>query len=138
MTGKTNRLFYFLGKAAMIVGIIAVLLHMTGRLDWFLQFGDCIFKKTTGLYCPGCGGTRAFFALCRLQPVKSFCCHPAVLYFAVVYIVFMIKMFLLKHFAIGREHEGRLIICLYIGIGIILLQWIAKLVCLLVFRVTWI
>lgn len=29
----------------------------------FLPNMQCLFNKTTGLYCPGCGGQRAFHAL---------------------------------------------------------------------------
>ncbi len=43
-------------------------------------FMPCPFYKLTGLYCPGCGGTRAvkFFLQGRL--LTSFRFHPLVLY----------------------------------------------------------
>ena len=40
----------------------------------------CIFHMLTGLYCPGCGGTRAFFLLFTGHPLRSFLYHPIVLY----------------------------------------------------------
>mgnify|MGYP001298604190 CR=1 FL=1 len=137
MQGETNRLFYKLGKVLLPFICLAVCAALFGKLDLFYRFQGCVFKEMTGVYCPGCGGTRAVIELLRLHPVKSFCYHPAVLYFAAVYAVFMIKMFLLKHFQIGIEHEGRLLIFIYIGIGIIFVQWIVKLVCQLVFHITW-
>ena len=137
MRGQTDRIFYKCGIVLFFLGVIAILLWSFGRLDFLMEFPGCVFEKVTGFYCPGCGGTRACFALLHLQLVKSFCYHPAVLYFAVMYLVFMGKMFLLKHFGIGTEHEGRLIIFIYIGIGVILVQWIVKLICLLAFHVTW-
>lgn len=137
MTGKTDKLFYTFGKILFIFGIIAVLIGMIGGLDWLLQLNGCVFKRVTGVYCPGCGGTRAFFALLRLDLIKSFFYHPAVLYFSVVYLVFMGKMFILKHFGIGMEHEGRLVLFILIGAGLIIVQWLVKLICQLIFHTTW-
>ena len=138
MTGNTNKVFYACGKALFFFGMAVVLIGMLGGLDWLLlQYDGCEFKRVTGVYCPGCGGTRAFFALLRLKPVKSFFYHPAVLYFVVVYLVFMGKMFLLKHFRIGTEHEGRLVLFILIGAGLILVQWFVKLICQLAFHIIW-
>lgn len=42
----------------------------------------CLFRFFTGLYCPGCGGTRAVKALLSGEIVKSLYFHPLVLYVA--------------------------------------------------------
>ena len=34
----------------------------------------------TGLYCPGCGGTRSLHALLEGHPLRSLLYHPIVLY----------------------------------------------------------
>ena len=53
---------------------------------WFInwissgQGFPCLFHFITGLYCPGCGGTRAVRALLQGDVVKSFCYHPFVVY----------------------------------------------------------
>jgi hypothetical protein len=54
-----------------------------------LFFPACLFHKVTGLYCPGCGGTRAFVYLIHGHPLLSLWYHPFVLYmvFALVYYI---------------------------------------------------
>lgn len=42
----------------------------------------CVVQSTLGIYCPGCGGTRAVAALLRGDFLGSFLCHPLVLYTA--------------------------------------------------------
>jgi len=49
---------------------------------WFQM--PCLFQMMTGLYCPGCGGTRAVRALLSGHPVLSFLYHPVVPYMASV------------------------------------------------------
>lgn len=49
---------------------------------WFKM--PCLFQQMTGLYCPGCGGTRAVRALLAGHPFLSFLYHPVVPYMAVV------------------------------------------------------
>ena len=48
----------------------------------------CLFHLVTGWYCPGCGGTRAFYLFSRDIGYYPSVSHPLVLYtfFAFVYI----------------------------------------------------
>ena len=43
----------------------------------------CPFQFVTGLYCPGCGGTRALLALLSGNVKESLYYHPFVLYMVV-------------------------------------------------------
>ena len=63
---------------------------MSPELLWFAITGKlpCLFREMTGLYCPGCGGTRAVKALLRGDIVTSFLYHPLVLYCVLVAAVF--------------------------------------------------
>ncbi|MDY6351438.1 MAG: DUF2752 domain-containing protein [Lachnospiraceae bacterium] len=47
----------------------------------------CIFHEVTGLYCPGCGGTRALGFLLHGHPLLSLWYHPLVIYgvFLIIY-----------------------------------------------------
>ena len=40
---------------------------------------DCVFKKVFHMYCPGCGGTRAWKALIRLNILQSLYDNPVVI-----------------------------------------------------------
>lgn len=42
----------------------------------------CFLFYNCKLYCPGCGGTRAFEALCRFDILESIRYHPVVIYLA--------------------------------------------------------
>ncbi len=51
----------------------------------------CMFHAVTGLYCPGCGGTRAAALLLRGEIGASLWYHPIVVYSAAVYAWFMVS-----------------------------------------------
>ncbi len=46
---------------------------------------QCLFYKTTGLYCPGCGGQRAFYHLLHGEFASAF--HDNLLIFMVLPLV---------------------------------------------------
>ena len=131
MQGTINSILYDIGKLIMAVAVAAAVLVWRFGDSWLVRGPDCVFETVTGLYCPGCGGTRAVIALLQGHPLKSLMLHPAVIYVSVVYAVFMVRMFLLKHFSYGNEKDGRILKYVYIGIGLMLVQWIVKLVLLL-------
>ena len=39
----------------------------------------CLFHRLTGLYCPGCGSTRAFYHLFRGEPLAAMGSNPLLL-----------------------------------------------------------
>ncbi|MCR4806732.1 MAG: DUF2752 domain-containing protein [Lachnospiraceae bacterium] len=126
-----NKTLYEMGKWILAAALVAAIFIWIYGDSWLVKVPDCFFEIVTGLYCPGCGGTRAMIAFCQGHFIKSFLYHPAVPYAIIVYGFFMVKMFLLKHFGIGKEHPGRILIFIYLGIAVILIQWIVKLVLLL-------
>ena len=52
-----------------------------------LHLLDCFLYKNLGIYCPGCGGTRALLSLLRFDFLKSFLYYPPLL-FTVAVILF--------------------------------------------------
>ena len=86
----------------------------------------CLFQLMTGLYCPGCGGTRAVKALLAGHPVLSFLYHPLVLCTAVTAAVFAVSWGL--YFLTGKEKfrmepDDRYA---YAAAGIVILNFIIK------------
>lgn len=91
---------------------------------WFRM--PCLFQMMTGLYCPGCGGTRAVRALLSGHPVLSFLYHPVVPYMASVAVWAAASWIL--YFATGNrrfrpEPDDRIA---YAAAGIVILNFIIK------------
>ncbi|HKM35434.1 MAG TPA: DUF2752 domain-containing protein [Lachnospiraceae bacterium] len=85
-----------LEKGMYIFGIIAIIIGIPILYFYMKAFskGDlpvCMVYQYFGIYCPGCGGSRAVKALLEGKILESFCDHPIVLYTVVIYFVFMIS-----------------------------------------------
>ena len=153
MLGTVDRIFYETGKWILAAAIAAAIFIWVFGDSWLVRVPDCYFETITGLYCPGCGGTRAVIELFRGHIASSFIYHPVVPYAAVVYAVFMIRMFIRRHHIVlfkkkgpgiaesrpeedkevtdkGETKDGRVLVFIYAGIAITIIQWIIKLVLL--------
>lgn len=134
----TDAVFYLLGKILFVILGVAVCVSPLVWEEITAMFPECYFLDAVGLYCPGCGGTRAVISLLQFQFWQSFCYHPFVLYGAIVYVLFMAGCFCRKHFkqtVIGIIPIEKSI---YIGIAIILIQFVLKNFCLIVYHYRWI
>lgn len=111
---------YIIGLIGLGIGIIYLIFQrMTGfQLTGLLP--PCIFHEFTGLYCPGCGGTRAIVLLSQGHFVKSFLMHPLVVYFAVLYAWFMITT-TIECASKGRRKIGLRYHQWYVWVGVTLL-----------------
>lgn len=56
----------------------------------FFPVIPCLFTTFLGIYCPGCGGTRALSALLHGHFLKSVWYHPLVPYGVFLYLGFML------------------------------------------------
>lgn len=119
-----------------LAGIVLAALIVTKiPLKFAYILPGCDFHMLTGMYCPGCGGTRAVIAFLNGHLVKAFLYHPFVPYCAILYTVFMVK----GTFAILSKGK----FCymklqnsyIFIGIAIILIQFVIKDVLLLVYGI---
>ncbi|WP_313580862.1 DUF2752 domain-containing protein [Lacrimispora sp.] len=85
----------------------------------------CLFHSLTGLYCPGCGGTRAVRSLLRGDLRMSFQYHPLVLY-AVLILFLELILWAVKGRKIPFEHKKRARILILAGAAIVAANWIFK------------
>ena len=58
-------------------------------LKGIIPLEECWIYGHLGLYCPGCGGTRAVLALLRGQILRSLYYHPAVVILSVVLLIYL-------------------------------------------------
>lgn len=93
---------------------------------------ECVVYKYLGVYCPGCGGTRAVEALFHGDILQSIYYHPFVVY------VVAGMLLRLSSLAIGKtKHKqpvGRekfYIVFFSIGLGIILVNCLVRNILLL-------
>ncbi len=118
--------FYILGWCCIAIAIAAVVLNDVFHISPAGLVPPCLFHKFTGLYCMGCGGTRATFALIRLDICRSLYYHPMVVYVGIVGGWFMISQ------TIERISRGKIKIAMHFRLVYL---WIA--VGLSVFNCLW-
>ena len=86
----------------------------------------CVFQLLTGLYCPGCGGTRAVKYLLRGNIRMSIQYHPLVCYMAVIVMLEVTSWGLARILKRPGLHIKRYDTFVYLGIVIIVVNWIWK------------
>lgn len=102
--------------------------NTTLNLIWKIMDGQmpCLFRALTGLYCPGCGGTRAVKALLKGEVITSFFYHPLIIYVVLVFVVFAFSWFIhekTKNPKFRLHFDNKYA---YIGIGIIVINFVVK------------
>ena len=102
--------------------------NTTLTIIWKIMNGQmpCLFQELTGLYCPGCGGTRAAKALLKGEVLTSILYHPIVLYTILVAVLFAVSWLIYKK---TKNPKFRLYFdekYAYIGIGIIVINFVVK------------
>lgn len=138
---RIDKIFYLIGWILYIFLAVAALLQHSGIFRLTDLPLSCSFRHVTGLYCPGCGITHAVMALANGRILQSFLYHPLVVYTALCFAVFLVwnSMAALPRFLRKNRNENACvqtktipyahfhIAYVYIGIGIIFLQWFVKL-----------
>ncbi|MCD7826880.1 MAG: DUF2752 domain-containing protein [Clostridiaceae bacterium] len=126
------------GMGIVLAALFFVFLVEVTPLSWKSFLFECWVRKSSGLYCPGCGGTRALLCLLQGDWMGSILYHPAV-----IYTFFVLACYLFRGLLCVVSH-GKLpfmrfrAVYVYIGLGITLLQFAAKNILLLCFHIQWI
>lgn len=88
------------------LGLLALLAFVLGVYvfsRWF-SMPDCLFLSMLGLYCPGCGGTRAVFAFFSGQFFRSLCYFPPLWVAGVI--VLRMDILAVLSLATGNPHHA--------------------------------
>lgn len=125
---QVDDVFYMIGK----IILLPVLLFGF----WFADHGyevlggifECALRKISGLPCPGCGGTRAFYHLFRGEIAQSFRLNPIVLYGTAAYLHFMLMGFYRKHMGNNPGKGVTVQYYLYGAAAVLLIQWMVKII----------
>lgn len=73
----------------IFVPVVIIALDMLGIFRW-----KCPTYTVTGLYCPGCGMTRAGMSIIQGDFASAFSHHPFSLLFAMGWIFFLVLLFI--------------------------------------------
>lgn len=123
-----------LDKCFFIIGWVCVGLAFLLFVGWNLGLSrvyaaipPCALHQATGYYCPGCGGTRAFVALCHGKVLTSLYYHPIVCYGTAVGGWFLLSQTIerlsRKKVAIGMHYRD---VYLWIALVIVVLNCLVK------------
>lgn len=114
-------------QTGLVLFVAAVMLYLIyERIKGFLPAFPCIFSVFLGLYCPGCGGTRAVEALLHGHPLTALWYHPLVPYSAALYGGFMLSH-ILQRITGGRVRGWKFHNWyLYVALGIIAVNFLFK------------
>lgn len=97
---------YVIGLVALGIGMISAFLFLRFILPNMPE-RPCIIYEYLGIYCPGCGGTRALIHLLHGRFLKSAWYHPLVMYGSVLYVCFMVSHTLSRLHVIKRGMRFR-------------------------------
>lgn len=143
-----DKLAYITGLIILLIGICGIFIINKYDIDLDKYIQPCLINQLTGLYCPGCGGTRALKYLLGGHIFKSLYYNPAVAYvffpwiwFIATHSVHLLLTRLGKHnvnFMSGRILHPITVkpVFLYTGIIIFILQCLIKNLIFILFSVS--
>lgn len=85
------------------------------------QITPCLIYSRTGIYCPGCGCTRAFINMMQGNMIQSLEYNPTVIYSTIVIVAYMSSQSIGRIFEIKEKRYIMKYSSIYIYIGIFIL-----------------
>lgn len=98
--------------------IIYIIYRMLGQPP----ITQCLIYNKTGIYCPGCGCTRAFINMLQGNIIQSLKYNPTVIYSTIVIGIYMSSQSIGRIFGIKEERYIMKYKPIYIYIGIVILM----------------
>ena len=132
---KTLKRDFIIVNISGISGIIVLFMGMLLKEWRYIPEYQCAFLKTTHMYCPGCGGTRAVFSLLAGNVIKSLCYNPAVVLGALLVLYYEITVIMTICSKKGRVYYCRSPWPVYIYVLIVLIFAVVRDVLLVVFGI---
>lgn len=124
---KEETALFFVGWSLVFVAGGLLLMYRLLPLPYEKLMVPCIFYSLSGLYCPGCGGTRAVSALLHGRILTSFVCHPLVSYTAILGVWFLISQSIERisghRIKIGMKYRD---IYIWAALGIVVVNFIVR------------
>lgn len=123
---EINRQFYKLGKIffPILIGIWFFVIKEGEHL--FEVVPSCVIYRDFGIYCPGCGFTRAVYYAMHFQIPESLRHSAFIVYSLTVYICYMLYYGIRKRRKKASKKEIPVLPFIFIGILILLVQWLWK------------
>lgn len=124
---RLSRNCYYVCLGIIAVSIITyIVLQILGIPITQLNSKPCVWITFFGVYCPGCGGTRAVEAFMKGDFIQSFLYHPVVPYVA-IFVLCYVFSHTLNILTKGKTKAMAFrSVYLYALLAIILLQWLIK------------
>ena len=116
-----------IGTLIIVFSVIFYIVY----LNKFIKIPECSFYKIFGMYCPGCGATRAVYSLYDGKILQSAYYNPLILYLVIVDLWYLITEGAAKIF--NKENKffvKNIKIYLYLALIVLVLNWIVKLLML--------
>lgn len=112
-----------LAAAGIVFGYASLFLYCEER---GIPLFACVLKERAGIYCPGCGGSRALLALLRFDIVSSLRFYPAMLPLTLLLFDLYIRI-CLTAFSRGKDYVSSFRFSSFYGIlSIVLLTFLLR------------
>ena len=109
-------------KIIICISLLILLITYLYLGNKFHIYLDCPIKKTIGLYCPGCGITRMFLSLLKLDFYQAFRYNPLLFITLPIFIFFIGNAILTKKEPLYNKVPNKIwiaTIILFISYGVL-------------------
>lgn len=125
LTREEENILYWVGMIMLPIGL-GIAYAVTQWIIPRTPEVECFIWSIFGVYCPGCGGTRALVALAEGEILLSIWYHPLIMYGIVLYAAYMITHTLEKLHIFSVKGIRFTVAYLYGALGVIAINCVLK------------